>query len=213
MKSARSIFVLGVTGGIGSGKSTVCSVFQELGVPVLSADDLSKEISNNNQIIKKKIITLLGNEAYSADGLLNRRFVASKIFSDKKLQKNLEKILHPQVALDIDRRLEQLQQNGCRFAVVEAALFYEAGLQAMVDAVLVVDADEQTRIRRVQKRDHVAAESVLERINAQADTKRNAAKADYTFRNNGSKEELARNTQFLYSVLIHLANEDFRAKI
>ena len=160
MKKAKSIFKFGVTGGIGSGKSTVCEVFERLGVPVLFADDISKEISTTDPNIKKKIIILLGNEAYTADGVLNCRFIASKIFSNKLLQKKLEAILHPQVENEIEHRAEKLQQAGHRLAIVEAALLYEAGLDKKMNAVLVVDADEVVRVQRVQQRDSASEEAV-----------------------------------------------------
>ena len=208
MKKTKSIFVLGVTGGIGSGKTTVCEVFERLGVPVLFADNISKEISTLDPFLKKKIITLLGNEAYTADGLLNRRFIASKIFSNKKIQKNLEAILHPEVENEIEHRLAKLQRAGCRLAIVEAALLYEAGLDNTMNAVLVVDADESVRVQRVQQRDGVTKEAVRARINAQERGTAKMKKADYVFRNNGSPEDLARNTRFLYSVLTYLVSEE-----
>lgn len=213
MKKTKSIFVLGVTGGIGSGKTTVCETFARLGVPVLFADDISKEISTTHSNIKKKIITLLGNEAYSADGLLNRRFIASKIFSDKSLQKKIEAILHPQVENEIEHRVAALQHAGHRLAVVEAALMYEASLDKKMDAVLVIDTDDPVRVQRVQHRDGVSEEAVRARIKAQGVPAAKAAKADYVFRNNGSPEELARNTQFLYSLLTHFVNEEERVEI
>jgi dephospho-CoA kinase len=208
MKKMKSIYKLGVTGGIGSGKSTVCEVFEHLGVPVLFADDISKEISTTNPLIKKKISTLLGVEAYMADGLLNRQYIASKIFSHKTLQKKIESILHPQVEKEIEHRLVALQQAGHRLAIVEAALLFEAGLDKEMDAVLVVDADEAVRVQRVQRRDGVSEEAVRARMKAQSDAKKSTARADYVFHNNGSPDELATNARFLYSIVTHLVDEE-----
>jgi dephospho-CoA kinase len=208
MKIAKNIYKLGVTGGIGSGKSTVCKAFEQLGVPVLYADDISKEISTTNLIIKKKIITILGIEAYTSNGLLNRQYIASKIFSNKRLQKKLEEILHPQVEKEIEHRVAELHRTGHRLAIIEAALMFEAGLDKKMDAVLVVDADETARVQRVQQRDGVLEEAVRSRIKAQPNVKKNAAKADYVVYNNGSAEGLATNARFLYSIVTHLVDEE-----
>jgi dephospho-CoA kinase len=208
MKRSKSIFKLGVTGGIGSGKTTVCKEFERLEIPVLYADDISKEISTTDLLIKKKIITLLGVEAYNADGSLNRRYIASKIFSQKSLQKKLEAILHPRVEKEIESRAAELQQAGHRLVIVEAALIYEAGLDQKMDAVLVVDADETVRVRRVQQRDGASEEAVRARIKAQSETKKHTANADYVFHNNGTPEELATNARFLYSIVTNLVNEE-----
>jgi dephospho-CoA kinase len=208
MKKMKPIYKLGVTGGIGSGKSTVCKVFERLGVPVLFADDISKEISTTHPIIKKKIITLLGVEAYTADGMLNRQYIASKIFSNKALQKKIESILHPQVEKEIEHRIAALQQAGHRLAIIEAALLFEAGLDKKMDAVLVLDADESVRVQRVQRRDGASEKDIRARMKAQSDARKNAAKADYVFHNNGSPEELATNARFLYSIVTHLVDEE-----
>ena len=204
--SAQKVYKIGVTGGIGSGKSAVCSIFARLGVPVLYADDIAKELSITDPTIRKKLIALLGGSAYHADGSLNRSFIASEIFANKTLKKKAETFIHPRVEKEIERQIQELASCGESIAIVEAALLVEAGLHKKVDAVLVVDADESERIRRVCKRDVVSEEDVRRRIAAQLEVKKKLEKADYIIYNNGSREELESKVGFLYSIFKQLAD-------
>jgi dephospho-CoA kinase len=192
---------LGVTGGIGSGKSTVCALFAQLGVTVYSADDIAREIVDSQPHVRTAIIQLLGPESYQTDGTLHRPYVASRIFARPSLQRRLNAIVHPEVERELDRRIRQY--NGrIPFVMVEAALIYEAGLDRMLDAVIVVDASESVRIRRVVARDHLKAEEVRRRMNVQWSQQKKIQRADYLIRNNGSLVELATNVKFLYTVFL-----------
>lgn len=197
---------IGVTGGIGSGKTAVCSIFARSGVPVLFADDIAKDLSNSNLEIHKQLNAILGSSTYLSDGTLNRQFIASQIFSNKKLKSQVEAIIHPRVEEEIERRAKDLQRNGHKFIIIEAALIYEVGLHKKLDAVVVVDTDEEVRLQRVKHRDGFSGEAVRQRIKAQLDTKKKVAKADYVIMNNNSLEALERKVHFLYSIFIRLAN-------
>jgi dephospho-CoA kinase len=203
----KRILKIGVTGGIGSGKTAVCDIFMRLGVPVLHSDEIAKELSHSNQVIRKKLVSLLGTEAYLSDGTLNRQFVASKIFSNKELQRKVEAVIHPQVEKERERRIKELIQQGHRFLIIEAALMYEAGLDKKLDLVVVVNAEETTRVARVRKRDAVPEENVYARINAQGDVKKKLEKADYVIHNNGTLEELESKVRFLYTVFNQIVHE------
>jgi dephospho-CoA kinase len=204
----KHILKIGVTGGIGSGKTAVCDIFARLGVPMLHSDEIAKELSNSNQGIRKKLITFLGPEAYLSDGTLNRQFIASKIFSNKELQRKVEAVIHPQVEKERERRIRELIQQGYRFLIIEAALIYEAGLDKKLDIVVVVNAEETTRVTRVRKRDAVTEEHVYARIKAQYNVKKKLEKADYVIYNNGTLEELESKVRFLYTLFNQLVNED-----
>jgi dephospho-CoA kinase len=202
----KKILKIGVTGGIGSGKSEVCTLFKQFGVPVLFADEIAKKLSNTDAEIRKKLASLLGPSAYNGDGSFNRPFVASKIFSNKSLQRKVEAVIHPRVEREIVRQINALAAHSESLVVVEAALIYEAGLQKILDAVVVVDADESVRINRVRKRDAVSEEDVRSRMKAQIAGKKKLEKADYIIYNSGTVEELEYNVRFLYSVFKQVAD-------
>ena len=206
----KHILKIGVTGGIGGGKSAVCSIFAHLGVPVLYADNIAKELSSTDSNIRKKLIGLLGESAFQVDGSLNRSFIASKIFSNKSLQQKVESIIHPRVEKEIERKIKELERHGENIVIVEAALIYESGLHKKLDAVIVVDADESERINRVRKRDGVSEDAVRSRMIAQLDVSKKLKKADYIIYNNGTLNELESKVQFLYIVFKQLANEGRR---
>ena len=204
--TSPNIYKIGVTGGIGSGKSAVCTIFAQLGVPVLFADDIAKEISSTNAVVRKKLNALVGEPAFQPDGSLNRQYIASKMFADKSLQRKMELLLHPRVEKEIERRCKELKHRGDRMVLVEAALIYEAGLNKNLDAVLVVDTDESERINRVCKRDAVSEATVQSRIAAQWDVKKKLQKADYVIYNNGTMDELESKVRFLFSVFKQVAD-------
>ncbi|MBI3578335.1 MAG: dephospho-CoA kinase [Ignavibacteriales bacterium] len=199
-KSDPHIFRIGITGGIGSGKTVVCKLFEQLGVPVLYADEIAKEIMDTNLKAKKLITGLLSTSAYKPDGSLDRAYVASQVFSSKTLQKKLNAIVHPLVEQEIDARIKSYAALGKQSVIVEAALIYEAGLDRKLDAVVVIDADEKERIDRVAKRDGIPASDIEKRINAQWSSERKLDKADYVLRNNGSLQDLETNVRFLYTI-------------
>ena len=206
----KHILKIGVTGGIGSGKTAVCSIFAHLGVPVLFADDIAKELSSTDSAIRKRLIALLGESAFQTDGSLNRSFIASEIFSNKSLKQKIESIIHPRIEKEIDRRIKELADREQLIVIVEAALIYEAGLHKKLDAVVVVDAAESERISRVRKRDVISEDAVRSRMTAQLDVKKKLEKADYIIYNNGTLEELESKVQFLYIVFNQLTVEGSR---
>jgi dephospho-CoA kinase len=210
VSASKHILKIGVTGGIGSGKSVVCSIFERLGVSVLYADDIAKELSNKDTTIRKELVALLGESVFQTDGSLNRPFIASEIFAKKLLQQKVESIIHPRVEKEIERQIKELAHCGQPIVIVEAALIYEAGLHKNLDAVIVIDANESERISRVRNRDVVSEDAVRSRITAQLDVKKKLEKADYIIYNNGTLEVLESKVRFLYIVFKQLANEGSR---
>lgn len=204
----RRLLTIGITGGIGSGKSEASRMFEKLGVPVISADVVAKEISNYDPRAKQLLLALLGPKTYTSDGVLDRAFVASKVFSSKSIQKKINLIIHPRVEVEVHQKFLELEKNGMRMGMVEAALIYEAGLDKVLDAVVVVDASESVKIDRVMKRDGASRESVLGRMNAQMDSLDKLKKADYIIHNDGTLEELEHKVKFLHSIFQNLTNRE-----
>lgn len=192
---------IGVTGGIGSGKSLVCSLFSSLGVPVLSADDIAKELMRGDASLRRALIKLLGPSAYRPDGELDRQYVAARIFSDSGLHQKVNALVHPRVEAEVGKQFAKLEKAGSRLGIVEAALIYEAGFEKQLDYVIVVDSPEPDRIQRVVDRDKVAADDVRKRIQSQQSPISKLRKADYVIRNAGSVDDLEASVRFLYSLL------------
>jgi dephospho-CoA kinase len=192
-----AIFRVGVTGGIGSGKSIVCSLFAKHGIPVMSADEIAKELMQTDSALRSQLKLLLGSSTYRPDGSLDRTYVASKIFSDKSLQRKVNNLVHPKVEAEVDSRFAAMEHSGKAIGIVEAALIFEAGYDKRLDVVIDVDAPEPDRIKRVVARDGSSAGEVRKRIAAQSPPEQKAKKADYVIRNSGSLSELEASVDFL----------------
>jgi len=192
--------LVGVTGGIGSGKTLVCRSFERARVAVLYADDIAKTISATNAAVRREIRSLLGASAYLPDGSLNRELVASLIFSRPALKKRLDRIVHPRVRRALRQTVKRLSSQGHRLVVIEAALIYESGMDEMLDYVIVVDAPREQRIRRVMRRDGASRSSVERRMRAQWSTGKKRRLADVVVDNGGSPADLRRAMKLLVAL-------------
>ena len=208
--SLKNIFKVGVTCGIGSGKSTVCDFFERWNAPVLRSDDIAKQVSNSDPRIRSKLITLLGSDAYLPDGSLNRSWIASMIFRDGKLRQKVESIVHPIVEEERNRRIAELANQGNVLVIIESALIYEVGLDKQLDAVLLIDAKEELRIKRTCARIGLSEKEVHSRMKAQFDIMKKLKRADYSIQNNGSLEDLESKVRFLYTIFQTISSEGKR---
>ena len=154
---------IGLTGGIGSGKTTVARIFEVLGVPVYYADEAAKKLMNREGDLKQQIIHHFGEESYS-NNTLNRSFLASVVFSDPEKTKLINSIIHPATLADAATWMD-LQRSP--YAVKEAALLFEAGADKYLDLVIGVDAPFELRMQRAIDRDHITEEAVLARMGKQ----------------------------------------------
>ena len=171
---------IGITGGIGSGKTTVCKMFEVLGVPVYYADDRAKYLMNHNVDLKNKVKELLGKKAYHRNGKLNRAYVASIIFKNKSTLKALNALVHPAVQEDSDRWFKEQKS---KYAIKEAALIFEVKGERYLDKVIVVAAPETLRIQRVMNRDKVTKAQVKARMKNQFTQATKLKKADLVIHN------------------------------
>lgn len=172
---------IGITGGIGSGKSTVCRIFHVLGIPVYNADNEAKYLMANDNALKRNIVNLLGSESYK-NNQLNREFIASKVFKDKDLLKKLNALVHPAVKNDF---IKWSEKQKAPYVIYEAALMIESGSYKLLDKVIVVTAPLEQRIARVCERDKVHQEKVLARINNQLSQEEMLKYADHVITNDG----------------------------
>jgi dephospho-CoA kinase len=196
----HGILTVGITGGIGAGKTTVCKIFEELGAKVIYADELAKEIMENDESLKKKIKKIFGEKSYIGEKL-NRKFIADIIFSSDEKRKLLESIVHPAVIKRILSDLKKIADEGkYNFVIVEAALIFESGFDKELDYVLVVDADDEIKIKRIMERDKCSKEEVLKRMRAQLDSKIKRELADMVIINDGDIDELRKKVSFFYSL-------------
>lgn len=176
-----SVLQVGITGGIGSGKSIVSKIFQILKVPVYDADARAKSLMSKDDFLRSQIISLLGREAYDGQ-LINRSWIAKRVFNDKSLLDQLNSLVHPAVARDY--RYWVSTHTDRPMIIKEAALLFETGLDKQLDRVIVVFAPESMRIERVLKRDSHRTRSDVEAIirNQQAEEEK-IAKADFIIAN------------------------------
>ncbi len=158
---------VGLTGGIGSGKSTLARFFSLLGVPVYYADLKARYLMENNAKLKTGISTIFGDKAYPDGNVLDRQFIADKVFSDKILLEKLNAMVHPFVRQDYIDWLEQ--NNDSVYSIIESAILFESGFDRFTDKTLLIWAPAGLRIARVCKRDNTTARKVIERIKTQSD--------------------------------------------
>ncbi len=170
---------VGITGGIGCGKTTVCNILSVFNIPVYYADTRAKELYDEDSELKEKVIDLLGKSIYTKDGL-NRAEVAGRVFNDKALLQQLNAIVHPAIEQDFLQWAKNF--TDVSFVVKEAAILFENGGYKNMDYNVLVTAPEQLRIERVMKRDGVSSELVKERINNQWPDESKIPLADFVIR-------------------------------
>ena len=176
------MYKVGITGGIGSGKSTIARIFESIGIPVYYADKEAKRLMNKNPSLKQDIKLLLSNEAYHKNGRLNRKYIAERVFKDKALLAQLNNLVHPAVRYDFESWAER-QENS--YVLKESALIFEIKGQSYFDATILVIADKETRIERIIKRDKSNRKAVIDRMNNQLSDEIKIPLADHIVSNNG----------------------------
>lgn len=175
---------IGITGGIGSGKSTVCRVFSYLGIPVFEADKVAKELMDTDQQIFEQLTHLFGTDVYLPNHTVNRKYLAGIVFNDKSLLEKLNGIVHPVVRSTF---LEWCNKQHVPYIIHEAAILFESGFYKFMDKTIVVVTSENERIERVMKRDGVTIEMVRERIKNQWNDQRRIELADFIIGNNDNE--------------------------
>lgn len=179
------MLTVGITGGIGSGKTTVCRVFGVLGVPVFHADVIARQLQDEDPGIRASLSALFGTGIYDRNGLLNRKKLAGIIFTDSALLKRVNGIVHPVVHRTFDNWKKL--HAGCPYVLYEAAILFETGSYHTFDYTILVTADVQERLDRVMKRDQATAEAIIQRMKNQMDDTEKKRLADFVLENNDNQ--------------------------
>lgn len=188
--------VIGLTGGIGSGKTTVSNMFKELGIPVYIADIEAKKLMNTSKFVKNKLIGLFGPKAYE-NNELNKSFIATKIFNDESYLKKMNAIIHPKVAIHFKK---WLQMQTTPYVIKEAAIIFEHNMQAQYDAIITVIADENVRIDRILKRDKTTKDKILAIMKHQLSDEEKTKMSDFVIVNHRlekTKEQVLKVHNFI----------------
>ncbi len=175
---------VGITGGIGSGKTTICNFFRILNVPVFEADIEAKQILNNSQIVRNKIKAIFGDDIYLPNQTIDRKKLAQLIFNSPPLLQEINAIIHPEVRKYFD---EWCDIQNSSYIVYEAAILFESGFYKMLDFTILVTSPEKERIKRVMSRENTTEEDVKSRISKQWKDDEKMKLADYTLINNNKE--------------------------
>lgn len=191
----RPALVIGITGGIGSGKTTVADMFSSLGVPVIDADELARQVVRPGQAAYQEIVARLGPSVLTRTGELDRRALRERAFTDPAIRTQLEAIVHPRVYAAIDAQLKSVDAP---YAILVVPLLIESGGHELVDRVLVVDASREIQVERASRRDGVAADAIERILLAQIDRETRLSAADDVIENDVSLEALGKRVAELH---------------
>ena len=193
--------VFGLTGNIGSGKSTVAAMLREAGIPVLDADRISREVTARGGRAYDAVVRTFGREILRDDGSIDRMRLGEIVFADPSLRAQLEAITHPAIFEAMKEAIARIEREGHRAVVVEATLIHESGKKGLFEAVISVTCDRETAISRLAARDGMSRSQAEARLRAQMPADRKAGASDYVIDNSGSIDETRRQVLALAGVM------------
>jgi dephospho-CoA kinase len=196
---------VGITGGIGVGKSTICSIFEQFEIPVYYADIRAKMLMHEDPELKKRIRQAFGWDTYDKKDNLNRPYLAKVVFNDPNQLNILNSIVHPAIFEDYNNWVIDQEKLKIAYSIKEAALMFETDSHKQMDKIIVVTSPINTRIDRIVKRDHMKREEVLKRIENQLSDKERLERADYVIKNSG-KDSVILQCLNLHKQLINLTS-------
>ncbi len=195
--STHYVIKVGITGGIGSGKTTVCKMFEELGVPVYYSDDRAKYLMQHEHHLIDEIKKSFGDDVYE-NCKLNRKLLAERVFNDKAKLDLLNSLVHPAVFRDTERWLEEQKERKVPYVIKEAALLVETGSYKTLDKLIVVTAPLDTRIKRVMTRDQLELEEVQARVRNQLPESEKVKLADFVITNDKYLDHLQKQVKDIH---------------
>jgi len=197
------MFIVGLTGGIGSGKTTAAMIFEKFSIPVYNSDEKAKYLMSHDVFLIDKITELFGSQAYKG-GLLNRGYIGSIVFSDEHKLELLENIVHPAVKNDF---IKWVTKQCADYVVMENAILHKSGMDKLVDYVITVSSPVEIRQKRVLNRDNLSKKQVLERMRNQDNDEILLKKSDITLINNGSISDLEKKLKKIDLTLKKMLNK------
>lgn len=200
-KTNKEILKVAVTGGAGSGKTSVCNRLKELGIKVISADEMAREAAAPDSTAFKKIVRYFGNSVLLSDGTLNRKLLRQMITDDVDARHTLERFIHREIEKLIHKNVVYAEKEGRRMVVIEVPLLFELDMKKKFDWIVVVSAGKNLRIRRLMERDHTSLDAAEDLINVQMPDKEKVDQADYVVWNEGSMEKLVESVDILFDYL------------
>ncbi len=195
------MLVVGLTGGICSGKSTVAAMFERLGAVVIDADRVAHELQVPGQPLFEAIVSAFGRQIVGEDGRIDRRRLGAIVFSDPKARARLEEILHPAIVEECERRIQQARASGAAVCLVDAALLIESGRHARFDRMVLVEASEAVQLERLMARMGLSREEAMQRIRSQVPLEEKRRHAKFVIGNEGSLEETERQVGAVWKQL------------
>lgn len=193
---------IGLTGGIASGKSTICTLFERYSIPIIDADLIARQLVKPSEQAYSEIIAVFGQDIVQKNGQLDRAKLRELIFFDPQLKQQLENILHPKIRQQLILQGQQQQTPYCIFAT---PLLIESNMNSLVDRILVIDLSVKQQLQRLQKRDDISLSQAQLMIDAQCDRKQRLASADDIINNNGIADALSEQVETLYKKYNNLA--------
>jgi len=194
--------ILGLTGNIACGKSTVAAIFKELGATLIDADKVARDIVGKGNPALKKIIKHFGNEILNKDGTLNREKLGRKVFNDEKARQILNDITHPEIFKEINNLIEKYRSEGQKIVIIEATLIVEREkLKKIIDKLIVVSASKDIQIKRLKERDGFSKEHAILRINSQIPIEEKIKHADYVIHNDSDISNIKNQVETIWKDL------------
>jgi len=195
------MLVVGLTGGICSGKSTVAAMFERLGAVVIDADRVAHELQAPWQPLFEAIVSAFGRQIVGDDGRIDRRRLGAIVFSDPKARARLEEILHPAIVEECERRIQQARASGAAVCLLDAALLIESGRHARFDIMVLVEASEAVQLERLMARMGLSQEEAMQRIRSQVPLEEKRRHAKFVIENGGSLKETERQVRAVWEQL------------
>ncbi len=190
---------VGITGGIGTGKSLFSSFMEEKGYHVIIADEISKKVMNENAQLKEKIIAEFGSGSYREEKL-DRKYLAQKVFTNLEKLKKINSLVHPPTIEEIKRQMNEALKSK-KLVFVESAIIYDVKIESLFDYIILLTSSNENKIKRITKRDNSNREDVERRISNQLPDNAKKGKADFVIENDGTETELKNKAEFVLSIL------------